>query len=176
MRERTKHLLVKFDSRLPCWLRRLIRDKQWQQSARASVALWIVGTVIITVLAWRFGHKVRFNIGVGLTLGAVMYGLCRFRIFREGKAGYPTSTGSWLAIGVVFFFFNAGMAWLLMGKANLATIPARLLLGLIGIAVNPLRFWINSKIIFARWHFTLKPLRFSLNDRVILPRPARGTT
>jgi putative flippase GtrA len=149
MRKRIKHLLVKIDERLPEWLRRLIRNREWQKSSAASSTFWVLNTLIVYKLVERLGHGWQVNVAASLAWDLVTYAVNKLWVWRRRKATYAKSASRNFAAWIAFFAFNGTLAWLLMGQANVGTLPARILLALVGIAVNPVRFRINDGLIFS---------------------------
>ena len=89
-----KHTLIKLDGLLPEWLRRLIRNREWQKSSGISAAIWVLNTLLIYRLVSELGHGWQFNLAVSLAADAVMYGFNKSWIWRKRKAAVSTSV-SW---------------------------------------------------------------------------------
>jgi hypothetical protein len=150
VRAYSKRALIKLDGLLPQWLRRLIRNPEWQKSSALSSTLFVLNTTLIYHLVARLGHGWQLNLAVSLMADAVMYGFNRLWVWEKRNAAVSTSVGWSLLWWIAFLGFNTGMAWLLMKQIDLGTLWARGALGGIGITLNPVVFMFRDRIAFKR--------------------------
>lgn len=152
------------------WLWKLIHIREWQKSSTLSAAVWIFSTLAIYQLVATLGHGWLWNIAVSLAVDAAVWAVSTW-IWRKRKIARTKSASSWVVVWATFFAFNGVLAWLLMGQANIDTLPARGILACYGIAMNPVIFMIRDKVVFGNWRLrvAINPLRVSLNGKVLFP-------
>lgn len=139
---------MRLDGFLPEWLRKLIRNREWQKSSALSSLFWCLNTLIVYKLVALLGHGWQVNVLVSLAWDVVTYLICKLGIWDERHTGYKSSSSRWFAVWGFFFLLNGSLAWLLMSRADVGTIGARCLLGAFGILINPLIFMIRDRGIF----------------------------
>lgn len=143
-----KRALTKFDSLLPKWLRRLIRNPEWQKSSALSASVWLAATLVIFRFVALLGHGWRVNAVVSLGADTLMYLANKFWVWRKRKASLSISFGWSFIWWLGFFGFNMMIAWLLINQIDIGTMEARYALGAMGISLNPLVFKFRDKKAF----------------------------
>ncbi|MBI4034416.1 hypothetical protein HY380_00790 [Candidatus Saccharibacteria bacterium] len=126
----------------------MIRRPEWQESSLVSGTIWVVVTLVVYNVVAQFGHGWKVNVAVSLAADMVLYLLARFKIWEKRRSGITRSAAFWFGWWAFFVIFNAGLAWLIMGRADVGTFLSRVILGLYGGLMNPVVFKFRDKFIF----------------------------
>ncbi len=148
MRAHLSHALLELDSLLPQWLRRLIRNSEWQKSSALSALYWIAGTFIFFKFVSILGHGWKVNAVVSLSTDMVAYTVNKAWVWKKRQVSLSISVGWSFVWWLGFFGFNMLVFWALLDQAAIGNMGTRYTLGGLGIALNPLVFQFRDKRAF----------------------------
>lgn len=116
---------------------RLFHRADWQRSARFSARVWVVGFAFFYPLARQLGHAWWINLGVSLGIDLGVYLFHKRRLWPERRVTYRRSYAAWGSFWGVTFAINLATALYLLEHTELGKAPSKMLLGVIGVFVNP---------------------------------------
>lgn len=130
------------------WL--MFHTPEWQKSSFTTGAMWLIATFVVYKLVAILGYGTEINIGVSLAFDAVAYLVHKYWIFDTREVTVRESYARNAAVWLVFFCVNCALAWLVFHKLGEGTLYRRGVLGVYGLAMNPVMFAIRDKGIFSQ--------------------------
>jgi hypothetical protein len=138
------------DSRLPGWARRMIRSKEWRQSTALSIGIWVVSTFVVYELIEGRDLDWKAKVAVALAMDALLYMGCKFGVWPKRQVTVPRSYSLWFVWWVCFLGVNSALAWALIDESPIGTFWALVILGAIGIGMNPVVYHYRDRVVFPR--------------------------
>lgn len=127
---------------------KMLHASQWQKSSGTSAAMWILATPVVYVLVGRLGYGWEINAAVSVVFDGLGFIIHKYRIFDERKVAPGTSYSRNVAVWMFFFLINVLLAYLVFHRLGGGTLFRRSVLGVYGLAMNPVMFKLRDRVIF----------------------------